>query len=316
MVNLDISTNDPDEARLKVSEIYCDHDLRVLSSRTPFQLNHIGATVDGLGVYLMSYGTNVQVRPGVLEDFALVQIPLRGKALDIIEGQKVETTSKMGSVVAPEQDLRMEWGAGASKLVLHIPQSKILDAAKALSGGAVDVEVKFRPTVDLLDPVHRSWYGVVRALADDVRHGGPMGSNPLLAARIADMVVLGLVANQSDPPLDTIAHSSNEIDSIEHAVGLLERHPERAWRMSDLSREVQLASRKLSMAFKERVGSSPMEYLQSVRLRRAHQDLRSALPASTSVTEIALRWGFNHLGRFSARYQQTFGELPSETLRR
>lgn len=261
MVTLDISTNDPDEARRKVSEIYCDHHLRVRSSASPFQLNHIGASVDGIGLYLMSYGATVQVMPGVLEGFALVQIPLHGTALDIIDGQRVETTSKVGSVAGPDQDLEMEWGAGTSKLVLHIPQSRILDAARALSGGAVDFdEIKLHSTVDLTNPIQRSWYGVVRSLVDDVRHGGPMGANPLLASRVADMVVLGLVTNQSELPSITIAQSVDQIDGIERAVGLLEEYPDRAWRMSELSREVHMPPRKLSAAFKERTGSSPLEY--------------------------------------------------------
>ena len=33
------------------------------------------------------------------------------------------------------------------------------------------------------------------------------------------------------------------------------------------------------------------------------------------VTDTALRFGFGHLGRFSADYRQALGERPSETLR-
>jgi AraC-like DNA-binding protein len=32
------------------------------------------------------------------------------------------------------------------------------------------------------------------------------------------------------------------------------------------------------------------------------------------VSEIALRWGFGHFGRFAAEYRRRFGESPSQTL--
>jgi len=37
---------------------------------------------------------------------------------------------------------------------------------------------------------------------------------------------------------------------------------------------------------------------------------------ATEVTDVALRWGFAHLGRFSASYKAIFDETPGSTLRR
>ena len=48
---------------------------------------------------------------------------------------------------------------------------------------------------------------------------------------------------------------------------------------------------------------------------RCRHDLQNAMPGE-SVTDIAERWNFNHLGRFSADYRARFGELPSATLQR
>ncbi|WP_431025429.1 helix-turn-helix domain-containing protein [Halomonas sp. H5] len=36
---------------------------------------------------------------------------------------------------------------------------------------------------------------------------------------------------------------------------------------------------------------------------------------TASITEIAMGWGFTHMGRFSLAYRQAFGESPSETRR-
>jgi AraC family ethanolamine operon transcriptional activator len=38
--------------------------------------------------------------------------------------------------------------------------------------------------------------------------------------------------------------------------------------------------------------------------------------AEENVTAIALKWGFNHIGRFSLTYRARFGESPSRTLLR
>ena len=58
---------------------------------------------------------------------------------------------------------------------------------------------------------------------------------------------------------------------------------------------------------------SPKQYLTR---RRMHLVRKAALTAKTetTVTEIATRFGFWHLGRFSVGYNAIFGELPSITL--
>jgi transcriptional regulator GlxA family with amidase domain len=58
-----------------------------------------------------------------------------------------------------------------------------------------------------------------------------------------------------------------------------------------------------------------MMYLRQLRLHRVHTELAANSPDSATVTMVARRWGFMHLGRFANQYRQLFGEPPSETLR-
>jgi AraC-like DNA-binding protein len=58
-----------------------------------------------------------------------------------------------------------------------------------------------------------------------------------------------------------------------------------------------------------------MRYLRSARLARVREALIRA-DGAASVTDIAMGWGFSHLGRFAAEYRGQFGESPSETFRR
>ena len=56
--------------------------------------------------------------------------------------------------------------------------------------------------------------------------------------------------------------------------------------------------------------------LASQCLGRALRELLSRTHLQTTVAEVAMRWSFWHLGRFSSSYRALFKELPSETLKR
>jgi len=62
--------------------------------------------------------------------------------------------------------------------------------------------------------------------------------------------------------------------------------------------------------------SPPVAYLTRLRLHRVRQALLAATHGSTTVSAVALDWGFWHFGEFSRAYKGCFGELPSDTLRR
>jgi transcriptional regulator GlxA family with amidase domain len=74
--------------------------------------------------------------------------------------------------------------------------------------------------------------------------------------------------------------------------------------------------RTLYEGFSKYCGTSPIAYLRAVRLDIAREKLREPAEHGSSVTEVALACGFEHLGKFAQLYRARFGELPSETLKR
>jgi AraC family ethanolamine operon transcriptional activator len=81
--------------------------------------------------------------------------------------------------------------------------------------------------------------------------------------------------------------------------------------------DASLASaRTLEYGFRELFGISPLTYVRYERLGRVHRELYRAQRSEASVTDVAMRWGFWHLGQFSKEYRGLFGECPSETLSR
>lgn len=82
-----------------------------------------------------------------------------------------------------------------------------------------------------------------------------------------------------------------------------------------LAARVGVPSDVLREAFVHIAGVGPGQWLRSRRLDAARRDLLKAAETGETVTDIATKWGFWHLGRFSATYATQFGEPPSQTAR-
>ena len=72
--------------------------------------------------------------------------------------------------------------------------------------------------------------------------------------------------------------------------------------------------RKLFQAFRDYRRTSPMAFLKSHRLERAHADLAKADGGECTVSQISGAWGFGHSGHFAKDYRAQFGCNPSDTL--
>lgn len=58
--------------------------------------------------------------------------------------------------------------------------------------------------------------------------------------------------------------------------------------------------------------SLQIQYLRDLQMERLSTERLSR--EATSATGVALRWGFTHMGRFSAEYKQQYGETLSQSM--
>lgn len=103
---------------------------------------------------------------------------------------------------------------------------------------------------------------------------------------------------------------------LRQAAEYVHSYADQAITSADIATAAGMHTRTLQQLMNEHLGSSPTLYLRHVRLDRARQDLLAARPGEALVGDIARRWGFGNLGRFSASYAARYGEQPRETLAR
>jgi transcriptional regulator GlxA family with amidase domain len=85
--------------------------------------------------------------------------------------------------------------------------------------------------------------------------------------------------------------------------------------VSEVAKALGVSLRSLELGFRDARNMTPTQAHRQIRLSAAREALLNPTP-STSVTSAAISSGFLHLARFSGYYQLTFGESPSQTLRR
>jgi len=85
--------------------------------------------------------------------------------------------------------------------------------------------------------------------------------------------------------------------------------------VSELCTKIGVSAPTIYRAFHEEFGVGPKYYIQIRRLSGVRQHLLAS-ENGESITDIANRWGFWHMGQFARDYRKMFGQLPSESLKR
>lgn len=308
-------TDDVEEARSSVGSLFCDHQLEPRGTE-PLSLDLHGFQHSGVGVVRLDYGTDVDIEPGQLESFYLVQVPLAGRAVVRQGGAEVVSTPRTATVLGPDAPVSMRWDAGTPQLILYAHRSVVAGYAAAALGRKVSSRLDFALDFDLTTPAASAWRRTLGYAAAEVEADSPCLDDARWVRHVRSVLVGQLFEAQRcslSEELTTGAPAASP--SVAAAKALVDDDPAAPHTVEDLARHAGISVRALQEGFRRQLGTTPMEYVRSCRLEAAHRALRAADPSEASVTDLATAAGFTHLGRFSVDYRKRFGCSPSATLR-
>jgi AraC-like DNA-binding protein len=244
-----------------------------------------------------------------------VLIPLEGSAVVHLPTDTVmRADSASGVAVTTDTDLDLVCAAGYAQVVVCIPPDLVHRELERLTGCSVDGPVELMPFIALDRPPTQLWRQVLAAIDTGSTHSCEMRPSGLASRRLERRLLRLLVTQQPHPLTGMV--STRPHSTVQRAIDLIEHQPERRWSGGELATAVGCGVRSLQVRFQQTVGATPMEYVRWVRLLRVHDELEGATAGQVTVTDVAVNWGFSHLGRFSAAYYQEFQEYPRETLQR
>lgn len=85
--------------------------------------------------------------------------------------------------------------------------------------------------------------------------------------------------------------------------------------IKSLAKQYQMSEKTLQNSFKVLFGFTPSQFLRQLKLNHVHHELKHLDAKEGTVSKIALKWGFMHMGQFSKYYTELFSENPSQTLK-
>ncbi|MFN3642866.1 MAG: AraC family transcriptional regulator [Gemmobacter sp.] len=304
-------SRDLDEARERVAAVFCPHRLETVAERRLFDArqHHLGG--ERLSLNYIEYGARTLIAPGELGSFYLVQIPLTGGAAITNGTDRYDSTPDRAAVLNPHLPTSMVWAEGTRQVLVQIDRAALQAHAAGLMAARPDVPVTFRGGLDLRAPAGAALRRFVLWLVAEADAGRPP-IGPGLMARAVEGAVLSGLLEAMGPPGPAAPALPRHLRSAE---AFIAAHLDQPIGTEDIARAAGVSARGLQAAFRAHRGTTPLGFWRDMRLDRARADLAAGVPGTT-VTDVALRWGFQHFGRFAEIYRARFGETPRDTLRR
>lgn len=311
-----VDTRSPEEARQEIGRIFCPHFLSPNDRRADgFHAVHRSARQSFYSLNVVSYGCAVDIDPGELSRFFLLQLPIAGSA-SVRCGRETALVSpgRVASVLSPTLPTAMRWSDGCDKLIVLIDREAMERQCRELADRAVG-HVEFSTAVDCAGAPGRLLVDHVRLMYDSVGTEAEMPRAYL--ARLGESLAALLLtsfAHSQRAALDAPAPPAG-CGAVARAEEWIRANIERPFAVAEIAGAAGTSLRSLQEGVRRQRGATLTQMVETIRLERFRAML--ADPGSRqTVTEAASLVGLGHLGRAAAAYRRRYGETPSQTLRR
>ena len=258
----------------------------------------------------ISYGGSVRVTSPALETIFHLQVLLSGNCLWRGPSREHHLVPGELLLINPDDPVDLTYSQDCEKFILKLPVH-VLEAIcdeqrwQRPAGGVRFVRNHYR-----LDELE-GFLGLLGMVCQESE-----ASDPLLRVQEHYTQIVGsklLTLMQTNISRENLASPHAGIERI---LDYIERNLKQELSGEDLAVQAHMSQRSLYTLFERQLGVTPLQYIRQRKLARVHACLSDPSCTVRSLTELALDYGFLHLGRFSESYRLQFGELPSSTLKR
>ena len=313
-----LRTTDVEEARAFCRRMfYGPLEVKPAAGIDGFAFSGDVVQVGPLTVGDISYGIELCVAIGDLRTAYHVLAPLTGTVQVLHRGAATTADPGRAAVFQPTGEIDLRWSSDCrlfSVKVERLAFERELEAALDLHDGP---PLPLGATFGLAAGPGRSWMALIRLLHAELREPDGLATLPWLVRRWRDLAISGLACAVEQPNGNGVPGqpTARRPRTVKRTLDAMHAEPGRQFTAAELAGIAGVGIRVLQESFRQHVGVPPLTYLRRLRLEGVHAELTRADRGQVSVSEVAHRWGFTHLGRFAGAYRARYGISPSQTLR-
>ena len=140
-------TNDLDEARQRVGELFCRHQIRYSGKGRSLAFRQSFTPMTRLALSYVTYGEDVEIDAGEPENWFMVHSTLRGRCAMRVGRKEVCGDPETEVVSSPMLGLRMNWSADCGQMVLKVDRAALERQLRRLLDDDIRRPLEFHPEV-------------------------------------------------------------------------------------------------------------------------------------------------------------------------
>ncbi len=312
------ASDHPAEAAKYGQDLWGPHSIKVTDARPEhFHASMHGVLLRDVTLGYLDYGADATIAIRELTDHQLVVVPAVGTCTFEQAGETVTGSPVNAVVPTPNEPMTLQVSADAPLVVIRFDRTALDVHLSRLVGHLLDRPLHFDIELDLTPGSASRWNFAVQMLhaelfdADSLLHAGT-GLGQLEEFAMSAL----LYSHRSNYTEQLLGEVSQERRAVRQAVDFIEQNLTQPIDVTAIASAAGVSVRTLQSFFATDLQQSPSAFVRNRRLERARAELADAPTGSgVTVTRVANRWGFTHLGRFATTYKQRFGETPSQTLK-
>ncbi len=302
-----IDSHDIGEAEELLTATYTKVRLSELSHAAPTRTRVWRTRIGSLDVDDFEYSYDMQYHADPIEKILLCRV-LKGAIEDHLPGRQPEMFTTGESVAIGALD-----GTACSGVVHRATFTAISIDRRLLSEVAAPSQDGAAVQLTSSAPISADASQHLVDVIDHVRHtviNSPSAQEPFLAGTVARYLAATMLTTfpnnaVTEPGIEQ--RRDNTPVLLRRAIAFIDENAHTDISPVDIAAAANVPPQTLLNMFRVHRNCSPMDYVRRVRLHHAHLELVASDPETTSVTDIARRWGFHHIGLFMRRYVDAYG---------